>query len=145
MNDYHLYHSVSTVWMGATLHYDHETVRSLETHLKAVLWKSEIELSVVMAFKSSVKTYGTWLLTKCYFISVLLMWTRLHKSYNKLGAVRFWSVTVSQFCVRSTSLRWAWCKSCRTWNIIHCMPCRTPCRFLIHSNFRGPLGPQALV
>jgi hypothetical protein len=34
-------------------------------------------------------------------------------------------------------------KSSRLWNIIHCMPCRTPCRCFMHSNFLGPLRPQA--
>jgi hypothetical protein len=29
--------------------------------------------------------------------------------------------------------------------IIHCKPCKTPCQFSIHSNFFGPLGPQALM
>ena len=29
--------------------------------------------------------------------------------------------------------------------VIYCMPCRTPCRLYIYSNFVGPLSPQALV
>lgn len=33
----------------------------------------------------------------------------------------------------------------RPWNIIHCRPCTTPGTASIHSNFLGPLGPQAPV
>ena len=28
----------------------------------------------------------------------------------------------------------------RAWNLIHSLPCRTPCRFFIHEVFFGPLG-----
>ena len=33
----------------------------------------------------------------------------------------------------------------KPWNIIHCMPCRTPCSLFIHSSLIRLLGPQALV
>jgi hypothetical protein len=35
-------------------------------------------------------------------------------------------------------------KSSRPWNIIHCMPCKTPCRFAYPFKL-GHWGPQALV
>ena len=34
-------------------------------------------------------------------------------------------------------------KSGRPWNIIHCMPCKIPCRFCIHSNSLDPLRPSS--
>ena len=34
--------------------------------------------------------------------------------------------------------------SSKPWNIIHLLACRTPCRFVIHSNFLGPYGLESL-
>ena len=51
-------------------------------------------------------------------------------SCNKSRVVRISSVVVSWFSVRRTPLRWAWHKSNRSWNVIHCMPCKTPCMFV---------------
>ena len=47
---------------------DHEIVRALETHLKAVPWTFEMVLDFVWshAYKCSVKTYVIGLSMKCY-------------------------------------------------------------------------------
>jgi hypothetical protein len=80
--------------------------------------------------------------TECYFVIILFMWAFYIVSYNKSMIVRFWSAMVFQ--VVDPPLWGRLCaKSSRSWNIINCMPCRTPCRFFIHSfNFLGPVGPQ---
>ena len=50
--------------------YNHETVKALETHPKAVAWTIEFETCVVTAFRCSVKAYGTRLSTECYLITI---------------------------------------------------------------------------
>lgn len=58
---------------------EHDFVRALETHLKAIPWEIEIKFVWYQAFKWTVKTYTAGLSTKHYFIAILLMWALLNQ------------------------------------------------------------------
>ena len=72
-------------------------------------------------------------------------WSSHMITENKPMVVSVWSAMVSRFCVRSTSKRWFW-EQCK-WpcNMIHWMPCRSPCRLYIHLAFTYPVGPSSIV
>lgn len=63
-------------------HYVNCETKKLCTNLKATLWKTEIELCVVRAFKCSIRTCQTGL-NRIYIITILFIWALLHKKYNK--------------------------------------------------------------
>lgn len=84
---------------------DHKIMRALATHPKAIPWNIEIILCVVTGFKCSRNTYVTGLSTKCYIIPSYSCEPFQTMSYDELRIVRFWSVMVAHFCIRSTSLR----------------------------------------
>ena len=44
-------------------------LRALDTHLKALPWKTEIEFCVVMGLKCFVKTKAAGLSAECYFLT----------------------------------------------------------------------------
>ena len=122
-----------------------QIVSTLETHLEAVpMANRDLNFVSSQAFKCSVKMWpGS--LTDFYFDTILFMWALLHNlNSNRLRVERFRRVTVSWFFIGSTSLRYAWRQNLvhRPWNIIHCRPCRTPCRFC--SSFQTCLVPWAL-
>ena len=85
--------------LRATFHNDHEVVRALKTHLKAVSRRIELECCVVMGLRVFCKAHATSLFTGSYFITILFMLALLH---NKA-----WTVMVPWVCVRLTSLRLA--------------------------------------
>lgn len=53
--------------------HEHEIVRALEIHTKAILGKSDIGFCVVMGLPMYVKKYGTVLSAFGYFITILFM------------------------------------------------------------------------
>ena len=78
-------------------------------------------------------------------LSSYACWTFYIISYNKSRLAIFWSVPVFWFVLDPHLWGGLGVKFGRPWNIIYCMPCRTPCTFCIQSNLLGPLGPPALV
>ena len=58
---------------------DHDIVNALETHPKAVWWKSELKLCVHFKYSVKLIPYLTGLSTECNFFTILFMWALLHK------------------------------------------------------------------
>ena len=60
---------------------DHDIMRALEIHPKAIPQKIEIEFCVGTGFKCRVNANATGLSTKSYFITILFMWGLLHNKF----------------------------------------------------------------
>ena len=101
------------------------------------------------AFKSMIEAYGTRLPTKCFVITILLIWALLHKRYNKImGSDHV--LNCPGLMLDPPLLNGLDAKSSRQRIIIiYWMPCRTgnePSRF-VHP-FKLPwstIGPHAVV
>jgi len=91
------------------------------------------------AVKCSLRTYAAKLSAECSFITILSCGPFYMISSNKLRIDRFWSVMVFRFVVNLPFWDGLHIKSSNPWNIMHCSPCRIPCRVFIHSNFLSPL------
>ena len=57
---------------------DHEIVRALNTHPKAVLWKLELFFVWLWAFRFIVNAHSTGLLTECFVITILITEALVH-------------------------------------------------------------------
>lgn len=121
---------------------DHENCEGPLTSSKGpYCGKFRLNFEGSQVFKCDVETYTTGLSTKCYFTTIIFMWAFLYKKSRQTRVMILWIVTVPWFCVKSTTWGGLSTKSDGLWNkSSHCMPCRTPCRLFLHSNFIGPFS-----
>ena len=88
--------------------------------------------------KCRVKSYVIRPSTKWYFTEFLFMWGSLHMIKKK-------NTMVSWFCVKLTFKRWFLKITQKTWNMIHLMACRNPCRLYVHCAFTYFVGPSSVM
>ena len=115
---------------------DNEILRVIETHpthMKAVPWNTEFEIFMVMVLQrvlwSSMRPDSQPSAFSLPFYSCRPFYIL---NYNQTRVVmRFWSVMgLFGFVLDSPLWGGPHAKSGRASNIIHYMPCRTPCRFV---------------
>ena len=107
---------------------DYEMVRPLEFIPSPYDGKLELKFMWSGASTHSEKTSLTGLSTECYFITILFIWPLLQEKV--IINQGFWDFEVSYSPdVRLDPPFWGGldAKLSRPWNMIHYMPCRTPC------------------
>jgi hypothetical protein len=117
-------------------------LRAHETHPKAVLWGIKVQVCNWWALKLSVK--WKWIMLRDYDVCLgssphCHNVTFLETSGNIIDC-RGPTLTLHLLLLRGPNAI-----SSKPWIIVHLLPCRTPCRDLIHLNIFGPSFLQGLL
>ena len=126
---------------------DHENRSAFENHPKAILWRS----TSTFAIDGPSSLVGSWSGLREGRRHILWMSKIVgspgpnHGNIILLKSMAVWLLVMALGFAFKKYFEESNAVYGSPWNIIHLLPRRTPCQFLIHSNFFGPSDPQGLM